>query len=173
MGRTLVAQLLIVGLALLAACNDGAPTSSRVREKPVRQPAPGYVVMPGSAMAAMLHQCSRGAPLPGEATWRPSPADIAAMDDAIGVGLRALGKRQAPQGSWPHDWARQYIGIVRLGHRFIYGSFAPLEALAQDAAMGLPADEPFEVCDGGPSFFGAEYNVAAGRITRMDFNGPY
>jgi hypothetical protein len=32
-------------------------------------------------------------------------------------------------------------------------------------------EQPMIVCDGGPQFFGAEFDISAKRITRIDFNG--
>jgi hypothetical protein len=64
-------------------------------------------------------------------------------------------------------------------------SFAAITALCVNA---LPADEhaddslggghqlwrraPMVVCDGGPNFWGVEYDVAAKRFQNVGFNGP-
>ena len=65
-------------------------------------------------------------------------------------------------------WQRQYAGLVRNGSRFIYGSFFPADA--QNELAGW-RERPMIVCDGGPQFFGAEYDVEAGRISHLAFNG--
>ena len=45
----------------------------------------------------------------------------------------------------------------------IYGNFAPLEYRNDQGAV--------IVCDGGPAFFGVEYDVERRQITGMAFNG--
>ena len=67
------------------------------------------------------------------------------------------------------NWKRQYVGIVRGGRRYIYGNYFPADGPNHFNAMWR--EEPMVVCDGGPRFFGAEFDVAAKRITHLDFNG--
>lgn len=62
---------------------------------------------------------------------------------------------------------RQYAGFTRGGRRMIYLN-----------AFGLRDDPKWKsravvVCDGGPSFFGAVYDVQARRWSELSFNGPY
>lgn len=65
----------------------------------------------------------------------------------------------------PAAYHRQYMGFVRDGRRFIYGNFAPRE-LEPSAS-----NQPIIVCDGGPQFFGVEYEPATRRFTLVSFNG--
>jgi hypothetical protein len=138
----------------------------------------------------LLHQCSRSAPAPGEASWQPEAADIAALEaalpaalaasnlPAIEKGLRArpeAGSRNPGDPDWataPRGWQRQYVGIVRGGRRFIYGNFFPRRS---DEGGPMPdwRTTPVQVCDGGPVFFGAEYDVGSRRFTHLAFNGPF
>ena len=67
----------------------------------------------------------------------------------------------------PTGWRRQYIGIVRNGERFIYGNFYPV---GSGVAAGR-LTQPLIICDGGPAFFGVEYDLKAGRISHLAFNG--
>ncbi len=51
------------------------------------------------------------------------------------------------------------------GRRKIYGNFAPL-------GIGIGNRRgPVMVCDGGPAFFGVEYDVERREITGLAFNG--
>ncbi|QNQ09979.1 hypothetical protein [Sphingomonas alpina] len=131
----------------------------------------GAYILPGSAVPKILRQCSRSAPKIGEGSWQPQAAGIRELEAALPGELR---KRSSGESShWQNllrDWRRQYVGIVRGGRRYIYGSFA------QDDSSSIAFDwqrEPMQVCDGGVSFFGVEYDVARRRFTHVAFNGPY
>jgi hypothetical protein len=156
-----------IGLAL-AACGAA--------ERPL---PPDAAILPGSAVAAMLHQCSRLAPAPGEGRWTPEAADIARLEAALPAAVRDRAEirrsHYRPDPDWarvPEGWRRQYVGLVRGGRRFIYGNFFPRrDAVA--VAFPIPdwRTEPSQICDGGAVFFGAEYDVEAGGFTQIAFNG--
>lgn len=143
--------MILLAIALAAA----APTDGE------------YVLFDRSKTAAMLRQCSRDAPAPGEAGWTPLAGDIIALEAALPTMLAAQIARRPAFASAPHGWLRQYVGIVRDGRRTIYGNFVP-----KGAGAGRWRTEPIIVCDGGESFFGAEYDVVAKRFTQVAFNGP-
>jgi hypothetical protein len=134
----------------------------------------GTVVLPGSAVTLMLHQCSRAAPEAGEGTWEPGAEEITALEDALTAALRDQVRRFPVRISVPNGWLRQYVGIVRVGRHFIYGNFFPRDVASEPPYNDNPnrlRAERVMVCDGGPAFFGVEYDVAAGRITHLAFNG--
>jgi hypothetical protein len=85
-----------------------------------------------------------------------------------------LGSHSGDEVDWaraPRGWRRQYVGIVRQGRRFIYGNYFRHEP-SQDAIFGDDwRRESTRVCDGGPVFFGVEYDVEAQRFTHIAFNG--
>jgi hypothetical protein len=157
--------------ALAVACDNGATT---VQSRP---PAAGSVALPsgaaildGATVPTMLQQCSRGSPTAGEDTWQPSAADIVALEAGLAAALAA--RSPAGELDWSHapqGWLRQYVGIVRGGRHFVYGNFFP------DRMPGMEPErwqhEPVRICDGGPVFFGVEYDVAARRFIQVDFNG--
>jgi len=136
----------------------------------------------------MFHQCSRSAPAPGEATWQPTGDDIALLESALPAAIAAsdLSNREArlraigsigppspvdpPWATAPQGWRRQYVGIVRGGHRFIYGNYAPRRPEDEFQTHGWRT-EPMIICDGGPVFFGAEWDADARGFTHIDFNG--
>jgi len=123
------------------------------------------VVMAGANAAGLLHPCSRDAPLAVQGTWQPRAQDILAVERV----LRQTLVSRPPYGDadWskaPGGWRRQYIGIVRNGRRYIYGNFFPKR---DDRLWRV---EPVVYCDGGPKYFGVEYDVASRRIT-LAFNG--
>ena len=146
------------------------------------------VILPGNQAALMLHQCSRSAPAPGEASWQPEAADIVALEAALPAALAAsnlsaieerlrarpeVGTPDPSDPDWataPRGWQRQYVGIVRGGRRFIYGNFYPHRS-GDDGLMPDWRTAAVRVCDGGPVFFGAEYDVESRRFTQLAFNG--
>ena len=126
-------------------------------------------VLAGRHAPILLDPCSREAPLPGEGTWRPGGRDIRALEKALPAALAA--QRAVANPDWsqaPRGWARQYIGLVRGGRRFIYGNF-----IAGGAGSHALWRQPIRMCDGGPAFFGVEYDVAAARFTHIAFNGSF
>jgi hypothetical protein len=128
-------------------------------------------ILPDSARVSLMQQCSRSVPPPGEAGWSPTLDDVAALEAALPAALAARPLGPAPDWSRLSDsWGRQYVGLVRGGRRFVYGNFFPRTVVGDDEA-GQWRTQPVEICDGGPSFFGVEYDVEAGRITHLDFNG--
>ncbi|HYJ53524.1 MAG TPA: hypothetical protein VEW04_10180 [Allosphingosinicella sp.] len=156
----------------LAGCSAG-PISAQ--EQTAVLPADA-AVLPGSAVGQMLRQCSRSAPAPGEATWQPTAGDVAALETALAAALRGREEiardHYATDPDWalaPRGWWRQYVGIVRSGRRFIYGNFYPRRP--ENAQLPNWRTAPVGICDGGPVFFGAEWDVAAHRFTQIAFNG--
>ena len=117
----------------------------------------GYIeVLRGAQASKILDQCSRSVPKKGNSTWVPNIDQIKTMEAAL---LPILRSRQ-PDVNWTDfsdDWGRRYVGIVREGRHYIYGDYSP---------HGLGP-----VCDGGPAFFGAEWDVEANKFTHLAFNG--
>ena len=96
-----------------------------------------------------------------------------ALAAALGERPETRRPREAGDPDWsrvPDGWRRQYVGIVRGGRLFIYGNFIP----SGPEPGWLPGDfalTPALICDGGPPFFGVEYDVEARRFTHIAFNG--
>lgn len=149
----------VLALVALAAGCAATPT-----------PSPDAAILPETAVPALLRQCSRASPRAGEGTWTPAWSDIAALEAALPAALRAdsLGAPLAERGA-PEGWRRQYVGLVRDGRRIVYGNLEP----ARGAGDPSWRTRPTLICDGGSSFFGVEYDVAARRVVGLAFNGPY
>ncbi|MBO9575931.1 MAG: hypothetical protein J7494_09365 [Sphingobium sp.] len=126
--------------------------------------AADYQIFDGSKIDAMLAQCSRGTPQRGQGSWQPSPRDIAAFEAALPSALARANTGDDWSG-FPRRWIRQYVGLVRNGRRYIYGNFALADL------DGRKWRQPVMVCDGGHSFFGAEYDVREKKISHLAFNG--
>ncbi|OZG75037.1 hypothetical protein BTA51_01145 [Hahella sp. CCB-MM4] len=125
-----------------------------------------YVLMPQSAVQAMLSQCSRSAPKI-EGSWDPTDEDIAGLEanllklkDVEATECCGRGKLE----SNPEDCFRQYVGVVIEGTRFIYINSV------SDNWFGSK-HVPQIVCDGGKSFWGALYNPVSQEFSHLNFNG--
>jgi hypothetical protein len=73
---------------------------------------------------------------------------------------------------------RQYAGFVVGKRRIVYVNGFPRGA-GDPARDGTTAarnfdwhSEPVVVCDGGPGFFGVEYDPEKKTFTHFEFNGP-
>jgi hypothetical protein len=164
----------ILAAAITAACSAPAQNSPATPVVAVETLPPGVFIMDGTHVPDVLRQCSRGGPKAGKATWQPSAADVAVIETQLPIALSAaypslpgdIDFAKAPQGWW-----RQYVGIIRGGKRYVYGNFfRPYEPLP-----GVPKidwrREAAVICDGGPQFFGVEFDVQAKKFTQIDFNG--
>jgi hypothetical protein len=159
----------LAGAALLAGLQPNGSAEARgagpAYSSAAGLPA-GAVILPGSKANALLSQCSRGAPS-ANGTWRPSPADIRSLEAQLPSALRRLRATDGALGRAPAGYGRQYVGIVVSGRRLVYGNYFRLG----DPLLGDWRTGPVMVCDGGTNFFGVTYDVAAGRIIDIQFNG--
>ena len=145
-------------LLLLASCGSAN-----------RQPVINRVILPASAASHMLEQCSRDAPIMDGKAWQPTDDDVDAMEAILPKVLAGLPQaREVDYSGLLGKWQRQYVGLVRGGRRFIYGNYFPVEPTNE---LDQWRKQPMIVCDGGLRYFGAEFDLAAKRLTRIDFNG--
>ena len=75
------------------------------------------------------------------------------------------------------NYRRQYAGFVIKGRKIIYMNAFP-HTLGDPEPNGPPGFRRFDwhrqvvgVCDGGPAFFGVEYDPATKRFSHFEFNG--
>jgi hypothetical protein len=136
------------------------------------------VVLPPDSWPGMQRWCSRSGPaLTGY--WRPDPEIISAVDAALAPALAAALARQSGERSPSPsvaDYHRQYIGIRANGRRAVYvngfhRSYVENLQRARPGSANAWQTRLVTVCDGGRSFFGAEYDAQTGRIGDIHFNG--
>jgi hypothetical protein len=122
---------------------------------------PSSYAVGGALQLSALEQCSRWTPR-AEETFVPSEAEISRLEADL-YKVRRLKARQCCllggrlRGS-PLDYAREYVGIVVGGKRFIY-------------VNAYPAGGPSSVCDGGSAFWGVVYEPEAREFGDLAFNG--
>lgn len=153
-------------IALLLAAGTLTGSTLPPETTVLAAPSPGFP----------LPACSRSTAGPVEGGWDPSDADIIDMESALALTLQSLAnlpiytkgtENPDPLSYVVNDprWQREAIGIVRNGRFIVYGNYLPADVTIN------PAHLPTGVCDGGPAFFGVEFDIATGTITHLAFNG--
>lgn len=129
--------------------------------------------------ANMIRWCGRDAP-GRSGYWAPDAETIAALETVLAPALdRALEQKIEDPVRRPAatEYFRQYVGI-RSGRRpvvYINGIHKSyIEALARTRPEFAETwrTRAVNVCDGGVSFFGAEYDPATRQVANIRFNGP-
>ncbi|MBB3990795.1 hypothetical protein [Croceicoccus naphthovorans] len=154
---------MVLSLVLAAAV---AATTLPPETTVLAAPEPGFA----------LPVCSRNAAGAVDGGWDPQDADVIAMEAALAPVLQSLAAQPGytPGTETPDPlsyivadprWSREVFGIVRNGRRIIYGNYLP------SSVEPNPKYMPTSVCDGGPVFFGVEYDMGTNAITHIAFNG--
>lgn len=125
-------------------------------------------ILSGQSASDVLRQCSRPAPSRGSGFFRPDDRQIVALDRTASAASRRRLSDARDLQSIRRNYAVEVIGIVRAGHRFVYGNYYPL--MMQDGMKDAPVGATV-VCDGGPRLFGVEIDASTGRLTHIAFNG--
>jgi hypothetical protein len=136
------------------------------------------VVLPAKAAKAVLCQCNRESLGLASGYWTPTSSELSQLEARLPDYLRAH-RHTARPDQWRNlgAYLRQYLGIERADRRLIYVNvlggalFSPARRVSHRRAIEhVWRSTAFVICDGGPDFFGAEYDVASQRFTRIDFN---
>jgi hypothetical protein len=129
-----------------------------------------YAILPVSEARAAIDQCSRTAPEHVTTFWLPTPSQVEAAQRALPAYLRTTGEKITRRKIVLREFFRQYVGVVVRGKRLMYlNAFpapAPRSADARDAQV-----KAYVVCDGGSSFWGAEFDPATNTFNHFDWNG--
>jgi hypothetical protein len=108
--------------------------------------------------------CSRETPARMSGFWELSPAEVAAIDQALLAYLAGSGLRmRGPAASYQ----RQYLGFHRDGARMVYVNAFPT---FRGRTVPRSRVEFFGFCDGGADFWGIEYDVARKSFARFAVN---
>ena len=138
--------------------------------------SPHATILIGKAALPLFKPCSRAAPEHISSYWTPTAADIRQLERDVPGFLKT--KHLPAPSLMKHDY-RQYAGFVQNGHRLIYVNGFPDDA-ADVFAKGKTATRADHVrwqyqaivaCDGGPSFYGMEYDPQTRQFQHLLFNG--
>ncbi len=126
-------------------------------------------LLPETQAKNLTGQCSRQSPSNFTGTWKPSIADIKAMESKFS-DLKKLKSEDCcldgGQVENPEHYYMQYVGIVINGENFIY-----INAFADSEPPKDWKAEAVVICDGGESLWGVLYNVKTGKFSKLAFNG--
>ena len=136
-------------------------------------------VFPEAKARDLLHQCSRGVPGPVEGTWMPSAVQIAELEARLPGALDDVLTKRGDHQKRSRDFLRQYGGFIVGGRRLIYMNAFPRFLLGDEKSASAERHRPVPdwrvvvegVCDGGPGFFGVEYDPAMKTFSHFEFNG--
>ena len=137
------------------------------------------VVFPELKARDLIPQCSRGAPGPVEGTWSPSSSQIAELEARLPESLDGVLAKRGEYQDRSRDFLRQYAGFIIHGRRIIYVNAFPRFLLAVEKNSSAERHRPQPdwrstvegVCDGGPAFFGVEYDPDTKAFSHFEFNG--
>ena len=173
-----------VSVVLLATCAAFAqPNEPPIFRAPLQPVTPSKrgVVFKSNIARDFGSQCSRSSPTGWWTSVAPSKNEIVRVEKALPRFMASQKKRRwnGRFGSYHY----QYGALVRGKKRLIY-----LNALADQTVLYPSLDEKGQrynpdpkqtwrrgalvVCDGGPNYWGAEFDVRSGRFQNLDFNGP-
>ena len=120
-----------------------------------------FVVLPTGEAQAVNRLCSRTGPKV-EGGWSPKARDIEALEARLGdIKSERHGAISDPFRSY-----RQYVGIVVAGRRLIY-----VNAFPPQVSLKAWKTRLVSVCDGGPSFWGIQFDPADDKFFDLEMNG--
>lgn len=124
------------------------------------------VILAGSSGRDIFGQCSREEPPKVSGFWCPYPWHVSDLESALPQFMN-----KDPNTIKPFilkDYYLQYSGIVRNGRYLIYANAFPRDTFGDNAFLWRLKSE--DTCDGGPSFFGFEFEPATGQFGYLSFN---
>ncbi|HEY3814113.1 MAG TPA: hypothetical protein VGL66_12885 [Caulobacteraceae bacterium] len=161
LGAVLVASVVAATAFVIA---NGGPNAVPSHSQPAV--SPDTVILPESQTNTLLAQCSRSSPH-ADAPWSPPPAEIRRLETELPAALAPEVVNEPHLAKAPTGWRRQYVGFLKHGRHMIYGNY--FKAWGENDLDWR--SQAMMVCDGGPSFFGVEYDADAHRIVHIAFNG--
>lgn len=133
-----------------------------------------YILSPDQAQQA-LRQCSRPTPRDVKGTWIVTTTVVAQLERDLNKLSDLKSHQCCVSGESvrnPSSYLRQYVGVTIRGKRYVYinafqGPVLHRATDNEDAMM----HEPFVVCDGGDSAWGALYDPETRQFSELAFNG--
>ena len=160
-----------IALALLMAATAGISAHVRL------DPNDG-AILPADIAKELLKQCSREAPHDVTGMWIPKGRDIRELEARLPAALEAMALQRGNQFAQLTNFQRQYAGFVIHDRKIVYVNAFPHGTGDPDPKATLPWRRTFDwhrniiqVCDGGPAFFGVEYDPAKKSFDHFEFNG--
>jgi hypothetical protein len=122
-------------------------------------------VLPVALASSLLSQCSRPTPEGATNFFEPTQAELDELETRLPAYLDSGVSGEFPPRMQYH---RQYIGFVKGGARYVYGSFY----FGGEQILEGERTRAIVVCDGGATFWGIVYSIDRGEFSELSFNGP-
>jgi hypothetical protein len=158
---------------VLAALLFSAPVNALLPLDPKES-----AILPPDRAKDLVHQCSRGAPGPVEGTWLPDKTQVRELEARLPEALDSALAKRGEKEHRPRDFLRQYGGFIIHGHKIIYMNAFPRSLIDDEERFNEHNEHKRSwhrdvegVCDGGPSFFGVEYDPKTKTFSHFEFNG--
>ena len=165
--------IFLLNFTVLSFCQAG-------QETPLSQPprlagkailVSGHAtILTGKSALPLFNPCSRNPPAHITGYWTPAVSDIQQLERDAPTYLKAQ-KRTTPKMMVKHY--RQYAGFIQQGRKMIY-----VNGFQDPEDRGYPShghtqwqSEPVVACDGGPSYYGMEYDIQTRQFYHLEFNG--
>ncbi len=119
---------------------------------------PTVTIYNGDDAKTVLYLCSRSAPPEYDGTWVAGMDNVAFVEEKLVTEHpEILRNAHVTEAEFRDTFVREYAGFTRDGVDYLYGSFGPRSGIA--------------LCDGGPRFFGVEFEMPSGVVTHTAYNG--
>lgn len=176
--------VILLGLpGLGAACRQGEPPLPD-RTRSAYSIASVKVVLPPSAAQPLFIECD-GTRTRVDSLWMPTEAVLQKLEVRLSDRITASSSAEQPNDA-SDLYSRQYVGFYRGDRALVLtngihrdylklivagDSIGTIAAARADSVSKMIQSSALTVCDGGELLFRAEYDVAADRILRFEFNG--
>ncbi len=165
-------RFVLVPFALLAASVTQAQPDP-ILSAPMQPLSPSKrgVVFQSKLAREFARQCSRSSPSGWWTSVSPSQNEIKRLERALPGWMKT--HQVKPWSGRFNDYFYQYGALARGKTRLIYINAVP----ARSEQLGAPKFRqmwrrvPEVVCDGGPDFWGVEFNPATNAFQNASFNG--
>lgn len=165
-------NFILLGMTILGLAT-GTLLSAEEAEPSVPLEQLQYHIFGPESAQTVLTRCTIHRPNFDGASSIPEVNELQEMEQQLQFIMRAVAKYPGVDknypleyGQLPNEWIRQFVSYYDDDRRMIYGNYGP----ARPENIARLKQSPFDVCDGGPAWFGVEFDVELKKITRISFN---
>ena len=170
-------RIIVLSLVLILSNSAHAQLEPPIYSAPLQPLSPSKrgVIFPAKLARDFGQQCSRASPSGWWTSVAPSRREIQQLERALPAWMKGV-KPPAHRRSWSGrfvDYRYQYGALMRGKTRLIYINAARAFVDGEREEKQVWRRGATIVCDGGPNFWGAEFNPRNGKFQNVSFNGPF